>query len=187
MARSMTVENGEFSHRIFEALRRSSDDSDSTADSIVPCGPSGLPDRDLVQGPWLDLAAEYLMPASRGGHERNVFLVDLSRQLDILALAERIGEPGLGESLSRLRVLSCDSPEAHLCALQHIRLMAAPGTLVLVHGASVHRWHGPRVNPVPSDLRDLAAARGLRLHVTSTTQHTEPSLKAAPISGAPTR
>ncbi|KAG0410906.1 hypothetical protein HPB47_011970 [Ixodes persulcatus] len=33
MARSITAENEEFSHRIFEALRRSSDDSDSTAAS----------------------------------------------------------------------------------------------------------------------------------------------------------
>ncbi|CAN7989039.1 unnamed protein product, partial [Ixodes hexagonus] len=148
-------------------------------DRTVPRGPGELPRGD--PGPWLDLAAVYLKPGSRGGHESRVFLIDLSRQLDLLALAERIGEPGLVESLGRLHVLSCDSPEAQLCALERVRLEAAPGTLILVHGSSAHRWHGPRVNPVLSNLRDLAAARGLRLHVTesSRTQHTECSLKAS--------
>lgn len=153
----------------------------------MTCGPRGLPVGDLAQGSWLDLAAEYLRPGSRGGHESRVFLIDINRQLDLLALAERIGEPGLAESLGRLHVLSCDSPEAQLCALEHVHFEAAPGTLVLVHGAPVHRWHGPRVNPMLKDLRDLAAARGLRLHVTSTTGYNERSVKPAPTAGAATR
>lgn len=113
----------------------------------------------------LDLAVQYLRPRSRGGLQRQVLLIDLNRSLDILALAQRVGEPGLEESLSRLQLFSCSSQEAQLCLLETLCQQATHGDLLLVHGFPSLRWHGSQAW-IKNRLCQLATACGLVFHMT---------------------